>query len=94
MENVNFTIFFGGVCGFLVGFNRRPTDALGLRIWFSRHTCGVPGYYKSASCRRLPEGLASPETPDGDPVTINRRLSDACLMDGFALGLSVSLATP
>ena len=41
--------FFGGVCGFLVGFNRRPTDALGLRIWFSRHTCGVPGYYKSAS---------------------------------------------
>ncbi len=24
----------------------------------SRHTCGVPGYYKSASFRRLSEGLA------------------------------------
>ena len=37
-----------------------------------------------------PEGFGFPETPDGDPVIINRRLSDACLMDGFALGLYVS----
>ena len=40
--------FFGGGCGFLVGFNRRPTDARPEDLVF-RHTCGVPGYYKSAS---------------------------------------------
>ena len=30
----------------------------GLIIWFSGDTCGVPGYYKSASFRRLSEGMA------------------------------------
>ncbi len=44
MENVNFTIFFWRISGFLVGFNRRPSDALGLMGWLSGDTCGVPGY--------------------------------------------------
>ena len=38
--------------------------------------------------RRPPDaracGFGFPETPAVSPVTINRRLSDACLMDGIA----------
>jgi len=64
MENVNFT-FFG--LWFPCWFQSASFRRQGLRVWFSRHTCGVPGYYKSASCRRLPDGLASPETPGGIP---------------------------
>ena len=41
-----------------------------------------------------PEGLTFRRHLTVSPVTINRRLSDACLMDGSALGLYVSLATP
>jgi len=43
MENVNFTIFWRGLwfpCWLQSASSRRQ----GLRVWFSRHTCGVPGY--------------------------------------------------
>ena len=44
--------FFGRVCGFLVGFNRRPSDARACGFGFPETPSGVPGYYKSASFRR------------------------------------------
>ena len=55
MENVNFTIFLEGLwfpCWLQSASSRRQ----GLMGWFSGDTCGVPGYYKSASFRRLHEG--------------------------------------
>ena len=35
--------FFEGACGFLIGFNRRPPDALGRMVWlFRRHLTVSP----------------------------------------------------
>ena len=49
----------------------------------SRHTCGVPGYYKSASFRRPgPNSLAFRRHLAVSPVTRNRRPSDALVVMG------------
>ena len=76
MENVNFTIFWR-VCGFLVGFNRRPSDARACGFGFPETPSGVPGYYKSASFRRPALVGGIPGTPTVYRATDNRRLTDA-----------------
>ncbi len=64
-----------------IGVLQTPCVSVGI----SRHTCGVPGYYKSASFRRLPDGLALRRHLAAVLATMNGWPSDTMVAVGGSL---------